>query len=88
MRRWFLRTVIRMNDIDDPSLLEEAFKMFDKDGNGQISRAELRLAFQDILQTTEEDLPLPEMEDMLRQFDKNGDGNINFAEFKQYMMEE
>ena len=77
-----------MNDIDDPSLLEEAFKMFDKDGNGQISRAELRLAFQDILQTTEEDLPLPEMEDMLRQFDKNGDVNINFAEFKQYMMEE
>ena len=88
MRRWFLRTVTRMNDIDDPSLLEEAFKMFDKDVNGQISRAELRLAFQDILQTTEEDLPLPEMEDMLRQFDKNGDGNINFAEFKQYMMEE
>ncbi|KOO53158.1 calmodulin [Chrysochromulina tobinii] len=80
--------VTRMNDIDDPIVLEEAFQMFDKDGNGQISRAELRLAFQNILQTTEEDLPLTEMEDMLREFDRNGDGNINFAEFKQYMMED
>eukprot|EP00900_Chrysochromulina_parva_P018806 jgi/Chrpa1/26927/Chrysochromulina_OHIO_Genome00014071-RA len=80
--------VTRMNDIDDPIVLEEAFKMFDKDGNGQISRAELRLAFQNILQTTEEDLPLTEMEDMLREFDRNGDGSINFAEFKQYMMED
>lgn len=86
--RCFLRTVTRMNDIDDPIVLEEAFKMFDKDGNGQISRAELRLAFQNILQTTEEDLPLTEMEDMLREFDRNGDGSINFAEFKQYMMED
>ena len=70
-----------MNDIDDPSLLEEAFKMFDKDGNAFISAADIT--------NLGEYLADEEVDEMIRETDIadiDGDGQINYEEFVKMMM--
>jgi len=71
--------------MDDTSLEEElgdAFKLFDKDGDGQISAAELKA----ILHSLGQELPDSDIEDMLREADIEGDGQISYEEFKEMML--
>lgn len=63
-----------MNNIDNPELLTEAFKIFDSDGSGQITRAELKVTLNDIMSGTGEMLSEEEITEMINEFDRDGDG--------------
>ena len=75
----------RMQTIDDPALLEQAFKLFDKDGGGTISREEVKETINDVMKGTGEAMSESEFEEMIDEFDEDGDGIITFDEFKRIM---
>jgi calcium-dependent protein kinase len=60
--------------------LKAAFKMFDADDSGYISRDEVKQSFMKITKISEE-----ELEEIVSQVDENGDGEISFEEFKEIM---
>jgi calmodulin len=62
--------------------LLEAFRVFDKEGNGRISASELR----HIMTTLGEKLSEEEVEEMMTEADYNGDGQINYIEFVKLML--
>lgn len=62
------------NQQSDDLNMEEAFKVFDKDGNGFISAAELR----NVMVNLGEKLTDEEVENMIREADVDGDGQINY----------
>eukprot|EP00300_Choanocystis_sp_HF-7_P024590 c26089_g1_i1.p2 GENE.c26089_g1_i1~~c26089_g1_i1.p2 ORF type:complete len:151 (-),score=41.95 c26089_g1_i1:30-482(-) len=55
----------------------EAFKVFDKDGNGKISHAELKAAMKDFGQKMSD----AEVTALLQACDKDGDGLVDYHEF-------
>ena len=63
--------------------LRSAFSDFDRDGNGQISVAELRRA----LRALGEDVDPEGIEAMVRQADADGDGQVSYEEFARIMVE-
>jgi hypothetical protein len=66
-----------MKDTDSEEEILEAFKVFDKDGNGFISAAELR----HVMTNLGEKLTDEEVDEMIREADIDGDGQINYEEF-------
>ena len=79
----FLNLMARkMKDTDSEEEIKEAFKVFDKDGNGFISAAELR----HIMTNLGEKLTDEEVDEMIREADIDGDGQINYEEFVKMMM--
>lgn len=64
----------KMKDTDSEEEIKEAFKVFDKDGNGYISAAELR----HVMTNLGEKLSETEVEEMIREADVDGDGQINY----------
>jgi calmodulin len=72
----------KMKDTDSEEEILEAFKVFDKDGNGFISAAELR----HIMTNLGEKLTDEEVDEMIREADVDGDGQINYEEFVKMMM--
>jgi calmodulin len=73
----------KMKDTDSAEEIKEAFKVFDKDGNGFISAAELR----HIMTNLGEKLTDEEVDEMIREADVDGDGQINYDEFVDMMMQ-
>lgn len=69
-------------DSDTEEELIEAFKVFDRDGNGLISAAELR----HVMTNLGEKLTDDEVDEMIREADLDGDGHINYEEFVRMMM--
>lgn len=67
----------KMRDTDSEEEIREAFKVFDKDGNGFISAAELR----HVMTNLGEKLSDKEVDEMIREADVDGDGQINYEEF-------
>ena len=65
----------KIKDIDSEDELQEAFKIFDKDGNGLISAAELR----HVMTNLGEKLSDEEVDEMIREADLDGDGQVNYA---------
>jgi len=57
--------------------MRQAFKVFDADGNGNISKQELR----QVMVTLGEKVTDQQLEDMFKIADTNGDGEISFEEF-------
>jgi calmodulin len=57
--------------------IRETFRVFDKDGNGYVSPAELRHVLSNIGEKLNED----EIDEMIREADADGDGSINYEEF-------
>ena len=79
----FLNLMARkMKDTDSEEEIKEAFKVFDKDGNGFISAAELR----HVMTNLGEKLTDEEVDEMIREADIDGDGQINYEEFVKMMM--
>jgi len=60
----------------------EAFRAFDKDGNGVITAAEIKVSMEAMGQK----LTDAEVQDMIREADVNGDGLINYEEFARMML--
>jgi len=70
----------KMKDTDSEEEIlevETAFKVFDKDGNGFISAAELI----HIMTNLGEKLSDEEVDEMIREVDIDGDGQISYEEF-------
>ncbi|SCZ97333.1 BZ3500_MvSof-1268-A1-R1_Chr4-2g07143 [Microbotryum saponariae] len=72
----------KMKDTDSEEEILEAFKVFDKDGNGFISSAELK----HVMTNLGEKLTENEVAEMIREADADGDGQINYNEFCKMMM--
>ncbi|XP_035427743.1 calmodulin-like, partial [Cygnus atratus] len=71
----------KMKDTDSEEEIREAFRVFDKDGNGYISAAELR----HVMTNLGEKLTDEEVDEMIREADIDGDGQVNYEEFVQMM---
>jgi len=67
------------DDLTDEQIAEfrEAFDLFDKDGNGNITIQELETVMRSLGQTPTKD----ELAVMIREVDKDGNGEIDFDEF-------
>lgn len=71
----FLSMMVRqLRECADDEELREAFRVFDKDGNGFISAAELR----HVMISLGEKLTEEEVDEMIKEADTNGDGQIDY----------
>ena len=70
------------DDIDHDGEMREAFKVYDKDGNGFISPQELRAALLEIGMISSSMTSMKSIENMIESVDKDGDGQVNFSEFE------
>ncbi|KAL3776304.1 hypothetical protein ACHAW5_002613 [Stephanodiscus triporus] len=67
---------------DDPDReLKEAFKVFDADGNGKISKSEMK----ELMKKLGQKLSDEEIEAMMNEVDSDKNGEIDFEEFKSMM---
>jgi calmodulin len=79
----FLTIMARqMKYTDSEEEIREAFRVFDKDGNGFISAAELR----HVMTILGEKLTDEEVDEMVREANIDSDGQVNYEEFVQMMM--
>ncbi|CAD8053170.1 unnamed protein product [Paramecium sonneborni] len=76
----FLVASAKQNTILSKTKIDQAFKMFDKDGNGVITKAEL----QDIMCGI--DVDNSEWNQIIQSCDKNNDGNIQYEEFASMLL--
>jgi calmodulin len=67
---------------DSEQEIREAFREFDKDGDGFISAAEL----QHVVTNSGSKLTDEEVDEMIREADIDGDGQVNYEEFVTMMM--
>jgi calcium-dependent protein kinase len=74
----FLRATIDRNLVLNKENLRKAFDMFDEDGNGFVTREEVRDWLNDGLMV--EDQVLAEL---MKQMDNDGDGMIDFRDFEE-----
>lgn len=64
----------KFDDEDHEDALKEAFRMFDRDGNGYIDAEELRICMINL----GEKLTLEEVEEMIKEVDIDFDGRMNY----------
>lgn len=69
----------KMKDIDNGQEITEAFCVLDKDGNSDISAAELC----HVMTNLGEKLTDEEVDEKIREADIDGDGQVNYEEFVQ-----
>jgi len=72
-----------MKEADCDQELREAFKVFDKNGDGKISAEELKEVMGNLGETLTED----EIGQMIMEADTNKDGYVDYEEFCRMMME-
>ena len=72
---------LKMKEVDVESEILEAFKVFDKDGNGLISASELR----HIMTSLGEKLTEEEVDEMMREAEADGEGQVNYDMFVKVM---
>uniref|UniRef100_UPI0038B2BB1D EF-hand domain-containing protein n=1 Tax=Staphylococcus aureus TaxID=1280 RepID=UPI0038B2BB1D len=61
--------------------LREAFRLYDKQGNGYINVKDLR----EILRALDDKLTEDELDDMIAEIDTDGSGTVDFEEFMEMM---
>ncbi|GBG62061.1 hypothetical protein CBR_g28538 [Chara braunii] len=61
--------------------LMQAFKLFDENGDGKISLAELKK----VMENLGEKMKTEDLEEMIKQADVDGDGQVNYTEFAKIM---
>ena len=64
----------KMKETDTEEEMREAFRVFDQDGDGQISSQELR----QVMANLGEKLTDDEIDDMIKEADKDQDGLVSF----------
>lgn len=74
----FLASMLQTQQYARREMLWAAFRVFDLDGDGQITKDELQKALQDV--------PDGVVQKMLKEVDTDGDGTISFDEFTEMMM--
>ena len=72
----------KMTETDREEELRDAFKVFDKDGNGFISASELR----HVMTNLGEKLTDEEVNEMIREADTDGDGQVNYDGMDIYLI--
>lgn len=70
----FLLATVNHKKLLSNERLSQVFKMFDKDGNGSISRQEIKEFFS--MQDSNEDF----VHDLVKEVDENGDGEVGFCD--------
>ncbi|XP_069118629.1 uncharacterized protein [Argopecten irradians] len=70
------------NNVSTEEEIIDAFRVFDKEGNGYISAAELRHVMLNLGEKLQEE----EVNDMIREADLSGDGHINYQEFAKVLI--
>ena len=83
-KEFLLMMVDRFKDANAEEDVKEAFRVFDRDGNGFISADELRY----VMTNLGEKLSDEEVMEMIREADIDGDGQINYEEFVTMMTSE
>lgn len=74
----FMELITRkLQSVDIQEEILEAFRVFDRDGNGSICKEELRLAMTTLGEKVKEE----ELDELMKAADFNGDGQINYTEF-------
>lgn len=63
-----------MKEVNSEEEIKDAFRVFDKEGNGYIGAAELR----HVMTNLGERLTMEEVDEMIREADLTGDGQINY----------
>ncbi|XP_037758293.2 calmodulin-A [Chelonia mydas] len=71
----------KMRDMDSEEEIREAFRVFDEDGIGYISAAELR----HVMTNLGEKLTDEEVDEMIKEADADGNGQVNYEEFVRMM---
>lgn len=61
--------------------LREAFRLYDKEGNGYINVSDLR----EILRALEDNMSEDELDEMIAEIDTDGSGTVDFDEFMEVM---
>jgi len=61
--------------------LREAFRLYDKEGNGYINVSDLR----DILRALDDNITEDELDEMISEIDTDGSGTVDFDEFMEMM---
>lgn len=67
----------KLQDTDREEEIRQAFKVFDKDGNGYITADELAI----VMANLGERLTAGELKAMMNEADTNQDGKIDYGEF-------
>jgi calmodulin len=71
----------KMKGLDAEEEIREAFKVFDKNGDGYVEVAELR----QVVQGLGEPLSEADLQEMIKEADADGDGRISYQEFVRLM---
>ena len=72
----------KMKDVDSEEELYEVFKIFDKNGNGKVSKNDIRI----VLNGLREIITPQELQDLMDKYDIDKDGYLNYDEFKDMML--
>jgi len=79
----FIAAAVDMRTACQEANCRSAFNIFDRDGNGKISMAELRQLLSE--EGVADSLGAQTAEQVMKEVDKNGDGEIDFPEFMAMM---
>ena len=71
----------KMNECDADEELKQAFDMFDTDGNGFVTKDELKI----VMEKLGEKLSSVEIDEMISEADTDNDGQVNWEEFRVMM---
>ncbi|XP_044584664.1 troponin C-like isoform X5 [Cotesia glomerata] len=80
----FYRVATHFQEDDDEALqkeLKEAFRLYDKEGNGYIPTSSLR----EILAALDDQITPDQMDGMIGEIDTDGSGTVDFDEFMEMM---
>nr|AGM32341.1 troponin C-like protein [Coptotermes formosanus] len=81
----FCRVAMHFLDDEDNEVmqkgLKEAFRLYDKDGNGYIPTSSLR----EILMALDDQLTPDQLDEMIGEIDTDGSGTVDFEEFMEMM---
>ena len=69
--------------VNSEAELVESFRVFDKDGNGFVSTAEVKMIMCNVGENLQED----EIDDMVREIDPDGEGQVNYVNLVKIMLD-